>query len=114
MGFGVKLAEPRDPAYRAAMLTQTLDDIPPMNWRDLFVLSRDNPRYDPAAADSLAARAAALGLGPPDAFIEFSLVEDGLTLFNFPSPDPEMDAVEYMLDNPNIVLGLGDFGAIAG
>jgi N-acyl-D-amino-acid deacylase len=109
-----KLAKLRDPAYRASMVQQSLDDMPPLDWNDLFLMSHDNPRYDNAPADSLVAHAGRLGTSLPDAFIELSLRDNGMALFNHPFLNPEMDAVEYMLDNPNVVLGLGDSGAHCG
>ncbi|MCW5746501.1 MAG: amidohydrolase family protein [Alphaproteobacteria bacterium] len=109
-----KLARLRDPEYRATMVRQSLADMPPMDWHDLFLLSRANPRYDHAPADSLAAHAARLNTSPPDAFIELSLAEDGMALFNYPFLNPDMTAVEEMLDDPHVVLGLGDAGAHCG
>lgn len=109
-----KLAKLRDAEYRAEMVRQSLEDMPPMNWSDLYVLSRDNPRYDHDAADSLAAHAARLNTNPPDAFIELSLGEGGMTLFNYPFLNPDLGAVERMLTDPNVVLGLGDSGAHCG
>jgi len=109
-----KLAKLRDPDHRSEMVRQSLENMPPLNWEDLFVLAPDNPRYDHAAADSLAAHAARLQTSPPDAFIEVSLADEGLTLFNFPFLNQEMDAVERMLEDPNVVLGLGDSGAHCG
>ena len=63
---------------------------------------------------SLAAHAERLGTSAPDAFIELSLAEEGMTLFNYPFLNPEMEAVERMLTNENVVLGLGDSGAHCG
>jgi len=109
-----KLAKLRNPAHRAEMVKQSLEDMPPLDWADLYVMSRDNPRYDQDASHSLAAHAQRLGTSAPDAFIELSLAEEGMTLFNYPFLNPEMNAVERMLTNPNVVLGLGDSGAHCG
>ncbi len=114
MPLAEKLVKLRDSEYRAAMVQQSLENMPPLSWEDLFILSRDNPRYDHDAKDSLAAHAKRLNMSIPDAFIELSLGEEGLTLFNHPFLNQEMSAVEQMLDDPNVVLGLGDSGAHCG
>ncbi len=109
-----KLAKLRDADYRAEMVRQSLEDMPPLDWNDLFLLSREAPRYDHAPADSLAARAAATGTSAPDAFIALSLEEEGMALFNYPFLNPDLAAVERMLCDDNVVLGLGDSGAHCG
>lgn len=109
-----KLAKLRDPEYRAGMVQQALDDMPPLDMSQVFVLSREDLRYDQRAQDSLAAHAERLGTNAPDAFIELSLNDEGLTLFNYPFLNPEIEAVERMLKDPNVVLGLGDSGAHCG
>lgn len=109
-----KLARLRDPAYRASMVEQSLADMPPLDWNDLYLLSHDDPRYDHAAADSLASRAAAMGVSAPEAFIALSLEDEGLALFNYPFLNPDLAAVERMLTDENVVLGLGDSGAHCG
>ena len=109
-----KLAKLRDVDYRAEMVRQIEADMPPLDLSQLFVLSRQNPRYDHRAEDSLAAHAARRGISGPAAFIDLSAEEEGMTLFNYPFLNPEMDAVEAMLTHPNVVLGLGDSGAHCG
>ena len=109
-----KLAKLRDPEYRAAMVNQAKDDPPPLDMSQLFVLSGEAPRYDHRIEDSLSAHAKRLALSEPEAFIQLSLDNAGLMLFNYPFLNPEMEAVETMLTDPNVVLGLGDSGAHCG
>lgn len=109
-----KLAKLRNPEYRASMIEQADEDMPDLDMNDVFVMLKDRPRYDHAPDDSLAAHAARQGISTPAAFIDLSLADDGLTLFNYPFLNPEMSAVEEMLTHPNVVLGLGDSGAHCG
>ena len=109
-----KLAKLRDPAHRAAMVEQALSATLPMDFDELYLMSRTDPRYDLDPTQTLSAYAARLGTSAPDAFIELSLAEDGMALFNYPFINPEMEAVERMLNDPNVVLGLGDSGAHCG
>ncbi len=114
LGLDEKLASLRDGDYRAAMVAQALEDPPPLDPGDLYLMSHAAPRYEPDPKASLSAHAAALNASAPDAFIELSLREDGMALFNYPFLNPEMSAVERMLHDPNVVLGLGDSGAHCG
>lgn len=81
---------------------------------DLYLMSHAAPRYDLEPWQSLAAQAASLNVSAPAAFIDLSVADNGLALFNFPFLNPEMTAVEEMLNDPNVVLGLGDSGAHCG
>ena len=109
-----KLAKLRDPAHRATMVEQALSATLPMDFDDLYLMSSTDPRYDLDPTQTLSAYAARLNTSEPDAFIELSLAENGRALFNFPFINPEMEAVERMLTDPNVVLGLGDSGAHCG
>ncbi len=114
MSLEDKLSKLRDSEYRAQMVAQALEDPPPLDMDQVFVLSSENPRYDHRPEDSLEARAKRLGTSAPDAFIQVSLDGDGRTLFNYPFLNPELAAVERMLGDSNVVLGLGDSGAHCG
>ncbi len=109
-----KVALLRKPEYRATMLREAQDNPPPLDFTQLFVLDKDNVRYDQQPGDSIQAHAQRLGVSVPEAFIELSLAHEGTTLFNFPFLNPEMEAVETMLDHPQVVIGLGDSGAHCG
>ncbi|MBT4687115.1 MAG: amidohydrolase family protein [Rhodospirillaceae bacterium] len=114
MSLPEKLAKLRNSEYRASMVEQALADMPPMEFEDLFLMSHDAPRYDLDPSQSLTVQATQLNMSVPDAFIELSIRDNGLALFNFPFLNPEMTAVERMLHDPNVVLGLGDSGAHCG
>ena len=109
-----KLAKLRDPAYRGHMVRQIMDDPPPLALDQVFVLSPDDPRYDHRPEDSLAAHAQRLATNGYDAFIELSLADEGRTLFIYPFLNHQMSAVESMLADDHVVLGLGDSGAHCG
>jgi N-acyl-D-aspartate/D-glutamate deacylase len=73
--------------------------------------------YEPDAASSVAARAAARGVSPVQETIDLLLGDDGhqlliLTLFNFVHGN--LDDVREMLLSPYSVIGLGDAGAHCG
>ena len=114
LGMEEKLAKLRSAEYRADMVRQSLADPPLIEFDQLFLLSKSSVRYDNKPETSLAAYAARLGLSPQEAFIELSVQDNGKALFNYPFLNPEMEAVETMLADPNVVLGLGDSGAHCG
>ena len=109
-----KVAKLRDPAYRAQMIQEAKDDPPPIDFSQIFVLPQGEVRYDLGTPDSLQTHADRLGVSPGEAFIALSLENNGETLFNYPFLNPQFDAVQHMLDHPQVVIGLGDSGAHCG
>ena len=109
-----KVAKLRNPEYRATMVSEALADPPPIDFSQIFLLSDNEARYDHKANESLAAHAQRLGVSPAEAFISLSDEQDGKALFNYPFLNPSFDAVENMLDHPQVVIGLGDSGAHMG
>ena len=114
MPMAEKLAKLRSSEYRAEMVRQSLEDPPPIEFDQLFLISKASVRYDNKPDTSLTAHAARLGVSAQEAFIELSVQDDGEALFNYPFLNPEMGAVEDMLSHPDVVLGLGDSGAHCG
>ena len=109
-----KLEKLRDEEYRAQMVRETLADPPPIEFDQIFLLPARQARYDCAPDTSLAAHAERLGLSAPEAFILVALERDGQALWNYPFLNPNFAAVERLLDDPNVIIGLGDSGAHCG
>jgi N-acyl-D-amino-acid deacylase len=109
-----KVGKLRDAAYRATMVQEALEDPPPVDFSQIFLLPEEEARYDHRAEESLAAHAQRLGVSPAEAFIALSAERDGKALFNYPFLNPTFDAVQTMLDHPRVVIGLGDSGAHVG
>ncbi len=109
-----KLEKLRDDAYRAQMVEESLADPPPIAFDQIFLLPVGEARYDGPPDTSLAAHAERLGVSAPEAFILASLERDGQAFWNYPFLNPSFDAVERLLDDPNVVIGLGDSGAHCG
>ena len=81
----------------------------------LFVLPLDgSTRYDCAPDTSLAAIAEQRGVSPAAAFIELLLETNGALNCNLPILNQDLSAVEEMLDDPLVTLGLADAGAHVG
>src|SRR5262249_51451803 len=114
-----RVAVMSDPAFRqrildadangpAGRLLQSFDNI--------FELG-DPPDYEPAAARSLAARAANEGRDPLALAYDVLLQDGGRGLLYLPVlnyADGTLDPAGEMLAHPNTVVGLGDGGAHVG
>ena len=109
-----KVAKLRDSEYRARMVREAKDNPPPIDFSQIFVLPKGDVRYDLGIEDSLQTHADRLGVSPGEAFIHLALENEGETLFNYPFLNPQFDAVQHMLDHPQVVIGLGDSGAHCG
>ncbi|MGB2756491.1 MAG: amidohydrolase family protein [Acidimicrobiia bacterium] len=115
-----KVARMGDPAFRATLLAEA-EQIDPtfaqfLEPSGVYVMGTE-PSYEPAAADSIAARARSNGCSPMEEFYDRLLDEQGHAflmrpLLNF--SDGNLDAVRTMLAHPATVWGLGDGGAHCG
>lgn len=110
-----RLAVLRDPEQRAALIADADANGPKPGMLDFFhVLGPDDPRYDHDAATSLPVVAEERGVSPAEAFIDLNLESDGRVLLNFPFLNQDLGAVDEMLADPNVVMGLADAGAHVG
>jgi N-acyl-D-amino-acid deacylase len=109
-----QLAALRDPQRRAALVAEANADPGRLDLQTLYVLPPGPARYDCRAEDSLAAHAERRGVTPADAFIDLVLESDGRAVFNFPFLNQSFDAIQEMLDDPVVVMGLADAGAHVG
>jgi N-acyl-D-aspartate/D-glutamate deacylase len=119
MRNGKKLVALRDPAMRTRLI-EAADSTPPgLDLAQLFVVNppeggRGGARYDLDPSTSLAAIAHHRGISAAAAYIELQLESDGALVCSFPFLNQQMSAVEEMLDEPLVTLGLADAGAHVG
>ncbi len=119
MRNGKKLVALRNPATRARLI-EAADSTPPrMDLARLFVVNNQNggyggARYDLDPSTSLAAIADGRGISAAAAYIELQLETDGGLICSFPFLNQQLSAVEYMLDEQLVTLGLADAGAHVG
>lgn len=117
-------AQMRDPQFRAEVLAET--DAPEerlklggrniFRFEVMFELGED-PDYEPSPSDSLAARAAQLGLSPLELAYDLMARGEGDTLLYLPMlnyAEGNLDVVHEMLTHPYTVPGLSDGGAHVG
>ena len=105
----------RDAAFRQRLIADADVHGTKVDLDKLYVLPLDGPaRYDCPADTSLAAIAEERGVSPAAAFIELLLETDGALNCNLPILNQDLGAVEEMLDDPLVTLGLADAGAHVG
>jgi N-acyl-D-amino-acid deacylase len=120
MPDGKKLVALRDPATRARLI-EAADATPSrLDLAQLFVVNQIDSslhrgaRYDLDPSTSLAAIAHHRGISAGAAYIELQLESNGELVCSFPFLNQKMSAVEDMLDEQLVTLGLADAGAHVG
>jgi N-acyl-D-aspartate/D-glutamate deacylase len=85
-----------------------------MNADHVYVLPEGDANYDCLPEQSLTAVAAARGRSPVEAFIDLNVETGGRVTLNYPILNQSFEAIQEMLDDPVVSLGLADAGAHVG
>jgi N-acyl-D-amino-acid deacylase len=110
-----RLAFIRNAEKRAALINDVVNGAEStFDANRAFVLMPGLARYDCRADDSLASHAARRGVSPVEAFLQISDETNGTAIINIPFLNQSLDAVQEMLDDPVVTLGLADAGAHVG
>jgi N-acyl-D-amino-acid deacylase len=108
----------RNAATRRRLIEEADTNGSGMDFDQLFMVTPIDPkgdaRYDLDPASSLGGIARQRGISPAAAFIELLLQTDGALVCSWPFLNQRMSAVEEMLDDPLVTLGLADAGAHVG
>jgi len=122
--FEERLAQLKDPAVRAAILSEPSRSMGPLGmiltqgFDRMFRLEQpDGLDYEPAAEDSIAALARSSGRSPDEIVYDMLMEKDGrgyiyLPLLNY--AEFNFDHIHTMMNHPNTVLSLSDGGAHCG
>jgi N-acyl-D-aspartate/D-glutamate deacylase len=109
---GDKLAAYRDPARRATLVAEAEANGPfAADLERHYLLEGPDPDYRPDPDRSLPAIAAARGVTLAEAYLDLMVDSGGAAFLNHPLLNPTFEAVEEMLSDPLVVLGLADAGA---
>lgn len=109
-----RLAALRDPARRATLVAEARADRAELESHFMLNGPNDRARYDCRPEHTLVAIADARGITPVEAFIELALATEGRLLLAVPFLNQDAGAIDAMLADPNVMLGLGDAGAHCG
>ncbi len=109
-----RLAAIGDPEWRSRLIADGATARLMLGPDMTFVLPDGPARYDCRGEDSLAAHAARRDVSPVEAFLDLAIESDGKVNLNMPLLNQRLDAVETMLDDDLVTLGLADAGAHVG
>ena len=118
LSLAERVATMRDPHVRARLIAEDMETDQPLramstayDWT--FQLD-DDPNYEPKREDSIAARAQVMGMKPEELMYDLLLENGGTNRFLVALanlPDYSLDQVGQLLEQENVILGLGDGGA---
>jgi N-acyl-D-aspartate/D-glutamate deacylase len=113
-----------EPGTRAAILAAQTGEVPGhlpggarVNQYDALWELAEYPDYEPAASDTVAARAEREGRTPEEVAYDILIKDEGRGMLHSPFTnyfDGNLDAVREMLTHPHALPGLGDGGAHVG
>ncbi len=109
-----KLAALRDDTTRASLIAEATERPSRDTLAGFYVVGPGTPRYDHDPDNTIVAVADRRGVTPVEAFIDLSLESDGQVLLNYPFLNQDLTAVDEMLADPTVVMGLADAGAHVG
>ena len=110
--FAQRLAALEDASVRARLLD--LDQPPGLDFEQTYILADDDLDYVHDRRRSLAAYAERTGQSEVAAFVELNRKHKGRVVLWHPGLNQSMDAIEEMITNPNVAMGLADSGAHVG
>ncbi len=119
MRNGKKLVAIRDAAFRSKLIDEAELHPPTVDVDHLHIVNRGRngsaeARYDLDPEHTLGAEARRRGICAAACFIELLLETDGALVLSYPFLNQRLAAVEEMLDDPLVTLGLADAGAHVG
>ena len=79
-----------------------------------YVIEGPSPDYRPDPERALPAVATRRGVSLAEAYMDVMLESEGRAILNYPILSPDFDAIEEMISEPMVILGLADSGAHAG
>ena len=112
LSFPQRLAALEDAACRARLLEA--DQPPWLDFAQAYILTDADLTYVHDRNRSLAAYAERTGQTPAEAFVELNRKHKGRVLLWYPGLNQSMDAIEEMITNPTVAMGLADSGAHVG
>ena len=80
----------------------------------LYLLDAENPNYRVGPDGTLEAKAAQEGITPVELFLNETDRSDGSVMLSLPILNQDYEAIETMLQDESIVMGLADAGAHVG
>jgi N-acyl-D-aspartate/D-glutamate deacylase len=114
LSLDAKVEALKDPARRGALVAEAEQQAGWVALDKLYYLDPEDAAYYPDPKNSLAGMASAMDLSPAAAFCELSVRSGGKAVFTHAFLNQRPEAVEEMIHNPTVILGLADAGAHVG
>jgi N-acyl-D-amino-acid deacylase len=109
-----KLARLKDPAFKAQLIADVDATPSKLDLAAIYRLDAERVNYEPDRDESLAAHAERRGVSPAEAFLDMAIESGAAGLWNYPFLNFDYDAIEAKINDPNVILGIGDAGAHCG
>ena len=110
--FTDRLAMLEDENVRSSLYD--LDVEPQLDFDISYLLFDDAVDYRHEFENSLTAHAKRMGMSPVEAFVQLNRQHKGRVVIYHPGLNQSMEAIEDMLVNPTVAMGLADSGAHVG
>ena len=110
--FTDRLAMLEDENVRSSLCD--LDVEPQLDFDISYLLFDDAVDYRHEFENSLTAHAKRMGMSPVEAFVQLNRQHKGRVVIYHPGLNQSMEAIEDMLVNPTVAMGLADSGAHVG
>ncbi|MCU1501915.1 MAG: N-acyl-D-aspartate/D-glutamate deacylase [Ilumatobacteraceae bacterium] len=115
MRNGKKMVAIRDTVFRTRLIEEADHVTDTVDVDQLYVVNQPSgARYDLDPETTLGAEARRRGVSAAAAYIELLLETNGAVVCSYPFLNQQLGAVEAMLDDPLVTLGLADAGAHVG
>jgi N-acyl-D-aspartate/D-glutamate deacylase len=109
-----KLQHLSDPQRRDLLVRSVHQTQSDLDMKELYVMPEGAARYVFSFDDSLFAHAQRRGVAPVEAFIDLNLERQGQVMCVSVFANVDIDEVGDMIDDPMVLIGLGDAGAHVG
>ena len=112
--FAARLSALEDGALRARLIAEAEAQPSALDLTQTYLLLDGRVHYAHESENSLASYAARHRQSPAEAFIELNRAHQGRLVLYYAALNQSMEAIEEMLTNPTVVMGLADSGAHVG
>jgi N-acyl-D-aspartate/D-glutamate deacylase len=109
-----KLAALEDPAFKAQLVADVAATPSKLDLSGIYRLDPSRVSYEADPEETLIAHAARRGVAPAEAFLDMAIESGARGLWNYPFLNFDFDAIAEKIDDPNVILGIGDAGAHCG
>jgi len=109
-----KLERLADRNFKAQLVADVETTPSKLDLSGIYRLDDDRVDYEPDERESLVAHADRRGVSPAQAFLDMAIESGARGLWNYPFLNFDVEAIGAKIDDPHVILGIGDAGAHCG